>query len=79
MRGRGSLSRDRVQLLDTVRAAGRRLSRVQLSAVDRAGRRHRQAAHHRRRAARAAAQDVVPARLTANAARAVSHARQHKR
>jgi len=78
VRGRWPLSRGRLQLLDTVRAAGRRLSRIQLPAVA-PGRRHRGAAHHRRRDARSAAQDVVPARSPTNAARAFSHARQHKR
>lgn len=79
MRGRTQVSRGRLWLLDAVRAAGRRLSRVQLPAraVGRRGR--RRVAHHCRRAARTAAQDVVPARPAANAARAVSHARQHKR
>lgn len=71
--------RGRLQLLDTVRAAGRRLSHVQLSARAAGRQRHRRAAHHRRRAARTAAQDVVPARSAVNAARALSHARQHKR
>lgn len=78
VRGRSPLSRGRLQLLDTVRTASRRLSRVQLSAVAH-GRRHRRAAHHRRRVARTAAQNVVPARPATNAARAFSHARQHKR
>lgn len=71
--------RDRLQLLDTVRAAGRRLSHVQLSARAASRQRHRSAAHHRRRAARTAAQDVVPARPATDVARALSHARQHKR
>lgn len=80
VRGRTPVSRrgGRLRLLDTVRAAGRRLSRVQLQA-DAFGRRHRRAAHHRRRAARTIAANVVPARSAANVARAVSHARQHKR
>lgn len=79
MRGRPRpVPRGRLRLLDTVGAAGRRLSLVQLPA-DALGRRHRRAAHHRPRAARPTAQDVVPAGPAADAARAFSHARQHKR
>lgn len=80
MRGRTPLScGGRLWLLDAVRTAGRRLSRVQLPPRAVGRRRRRRAAHHRRRSTRAAAQDVVPARPAANVARAVSHARQHKR
>lgn len=77
LRGRPPVSRGRMLLLDTVSAASRRLSRVQLLA-DAVGRRRRRAAHHRSRAGRPTAQDVVPSGSAANAARAISHARQHQ-
>lgn len=78
VRRRTPLSRGRLQLLDTVHAAGRRLSRVQLP-TGRIGPRHRGPAHHSGRDARTTAQNVVPARCAANATRAFSHAGQHKR
>lgn len=76
VRGRSPLSCDRLQLLDTVRSVGRRLSRVQLP-TRACSRWHHRAAHHRSRSTRTTAQDVVPARSAANATRAFSHARQH--
>lgn len=80
MRGRTPLSySSQLWLLDAVRTVGRRLSRVQLPARAVGRRRRHRATHHHRRSTRTAAQDVVPTRPAANVARAVSHARQHKR